>query len=312
MCADRVAVTGATGFIGGALVRRLVATGTRVRSLVRPESAHKLLPVEVEKVVGSLTDRAALETLLDSADAVVHCAGSVRGAEASAFMHTNATATSELAELAIEANVGRFILLSSLAATRPEISPYAASKRAAESALQGTFDRIESIVLRPPAVYGPGDRELLPLFKAMAAGIAPLWGNPAAKFSLIYVDDLVGAVLRCLEVPAAGGAIFELHDGRPDGYSMAEVIDIGQSVFKRRIRRCRIPAPLLDVAARMNLLMARFLTYDPMLTPWKLRELRYPRWVCDNTALHAATGWTPQISLAQGLPLTLHNHRGTN
>jgi nucleoside-diphosphate-sugar epimerase len=277
-----------------------------VRVLVRPESAEASLPSEVVRITGSLTDRCALEALVSPADAVIHCAGAVRGAHEGDFMQVNGAAVADLVQLSAAAsNVRHFLLLSSLAASQPEVSPYAASKLAGEQALERAAGRVAYTVLRPPAVYGPGDRELMPLFKAMARGLAPVWGNPEAKFSLIYIDDLVAAVVRCLQLPKPAGAVFELHDGRPGGYSMNDVVEIARAEFRRRVWRCRIPAVALDAVAGANLTLARFFGYQPMLTPWKLRELRYPRWVCDNTAFHAATGWNPDITLAQGLPLAL-------
>ena len=311
MSPPSVAVTGATGFIGGAIVRSLLDDGWRVRALVRPTSFDKPLPVEVERISGSLTDTAALKELLSGCDAVVHCAGVVRGARASTFMHHNAEAVERLVTLAsAEARVGRFLSLSSLAATRPQVSPYAASKHAGELVLEKMGGEVTWLALRPPAVYGPGDRELLPLFNAMAHGIAPTWGDRNARFSLIFITDLVSAVSQWLNSTTPTTGIYELGDGRLNGYSMDDVIDIAAVVVKRRIRRLHVPAVLLDVAAAANIRLARIRGYEPMLTPWKLRELRHPRWVCDNGAFTAATGWEPRISLAEGLALALAGNRG--
>jgi nucleoside-diphosphate-sugar epimerase len=304
-----VAVTGATGFIGGAVVRSLLDNGWHVRALVRPASFDKPLPAEIERIAGSLADTASLKELLRGCGAVVHCAGVVRGVRASTFMRNNAETVGRLAQVASEeAGVGRFLLVSSLAATRPQVSPYAASKHAGELALEKAGGEVSWLALRPPAVYGPGDRELLPLFKVMARGIAPLWGDRDARFSLIFIADLVSAIDRWLNSPTPVTGVYELDDGRNDGYSMDDIADIVAVVAKRPVRRVHVPSALLDVAAAANLRLAQIAGYEPMLTPWKLKELRHPRWVCDNRAFTAATGWEPRTSFVEGLTLALAGH----
>jgi len=301
-----IAVTGATGFIGGAIVRSLLHDGCRVRALVRPGSTDKPLPSKVERVIGSLADSASLAELVQATDAVVHCAGAVRGMRKSTFELNNAGPVAVLARLAAqEPRLKRFLYVSSLAATEPDVSPYAASKRAGELALEKAGRDMACLVLRPPAVYGPGDRELLPLFRAMQRGVAPVWGDRSARFSLIFISDLVSAVVQWLNSSTPVTGTYALDDGRRDGYSMDEIVDIAATVLNRRVRRLPIPSSLLDLAAAINLRLARVAGYEPMLTPWKLTELRYPRWVCDNNDFTAATGWEPCISLAEGLPLAL-------
>jgi nucleoside-diphosphate-sugar epimerase len=306
-----VAVTGATGFIGGAIVRSLLDGGWRVRALVRPSSIDKPLPPDVERVVGSLSDVASLRQLLSATNAVVHCAGVVRGARRSTFMRNNAEAVERLATLAAaETGVDRFLLVSSLAATKPEISPYAASKRAGELALERESGGMAWMALRPPPVYGPGDREILPLFKVMARGVAPMWGNRDARFSLIFIADVVSAIEQWLNSTAPASGVFELDDGRVDGYTMDDVANIIAAVVQRRVHRVPVPPVVLGVVAAINVRLARLAGYEPMLTPWKLNELRHPRWVCDNTAFTAATGWQPGAELVTALPLALKGSAG--
>jgi len=305
-----VAVTGATGFIGGAITASLLQQGFQVRALVRPGSSRKPLPFGVERIVGNLDDPGSIESLLRAADAVIHCAGAVRGAHESTFTHTNVDAVNLLVRVAVhEKSIERFILLSSLAATQPQVSPYAASKQAGEAALKQGGSEISWLALRAPAVYGPRDREILPLFKAMSRGIVPVWGESDARFSLLFISDLVAAVSQCLSCATPVSGIYELHDGRSNGYTMDEIIEIVASVLQRRVYRARIPSGFLDIVASANLRLARIAGYQPMLTPWKLTELRHPRWVCDNSGFTAACGWEPLVSLADGLPLVLADKR---
>lgn len=296
--ADLVALTGGTGFLGRAIARHLVARGWRLRGLRRPAATD--LPAGVEAIPGSLEDPDSLRRLVQGAAAVVHCAGAVRGAGPAAFDAVNRDGVARLARAAAEAVPPvRVLHISSLAARHPHLSPYAASKRAGERALAAAG--VEAVVLRPPAVYGPGDRELRPLLAWMARGLALLLGPRAARFSLLHVDDLAAAVARLLEAPGAAEGTFELHDGRVGGYTWDDICDAVARWRGRPVRRIPVPGPVLAAVARLNLLVARAAGRPPMLTPGKVRELRCPDWVADNTALTAATGWVPAVDLAEGL-----------
>lgn len=299
------ALTGSTGFIGSALARRLQAAGWQVRALLRPNSNKvRLNDIPIQQVEGSLEDSDSLRRLVSGADAVIHCAGAVRGAWPAHFDRVNARGVESLVRVAAEQQpLPRFLLISSLAAREPDLSPYAASKREGERLMALAAGRMPWTVLRPPAVYGPGDRELLPLFRWMRRGIAPLPGPASARFSLLYVEDLAEAVAELLNCRYDQCAVFELHDGKDRGYTWSEVIDMATRLRAGRV--IRIPVPGLDLLARANLTAARMLGYAPILTPGKVRELRHLDWVCDNTALNSATGWTPRIPLEEGLRRTL-------
>ena len=277
---------------------------------MRPTSNVKALPQGVECVVGSFQDTSSVERLLRSVDAVVHCAGAVRGARRQTFFDNNAKVVGLLARsAALESSVDRFLLVSSLASTEPEVSPYAQSKRAGELALQESSRDMKWLALRAPAVYGPGDQELMPLFKVMSRGFVPVWGNRNSRFSLLFIADFVTAVEKWLSSATPACGIYELHDGRSDGYTLDDVIEIATSTFQRRVYRLPVAPLLLDLIAAVNLRLGRILGYEPMLTPWKLNELRHQRWVCDNGDFTAASGWEPRILLAEGLDLALSEDR---
>jgi nucleoside-diphosphate-sugar epimerase len=300
-----VALTGATGFIGRALADHLENTDWRIRALVRGRRLVHTPVHRIEWVRGALEDSDSLERLVAGADAVVHCAGVARGAFESEFFRVNCDGLARLARTAAaQPTPPRFMLISSLAAREPALSPYAASKRHGEATLSAVARGMPWTVIRPPAVYGPGDREILPLLEWMARGVAPIWTSAEARFSLLYVTDLARAVIALLEC-ATSGRIFEVHDGRPGGYSMNEVITTVERVSGRGARRLSVPAGLLATVAAANLAAARVFGYAPMLTPWKLRELAHPGWVCDNAPFSAVTGWQPRVTLEEGLRVIL-------
>jgi nucleoside-diphosphate-sugar epimerase len=302
-----IAVTGATGFIGGMLTEHLLTAGYRVRALTRPRSAHKLPQLPgLEAVSGSLQDSESLARLLQDTDAVVHCAGAVRGVTAADFDSVNVDGVKQLVRVALSRSTRpRFLSLSSLAARAPQLSHYASSKRQGEQALASMAEDMEWVALRPPAVYGPGDREMLPLFQWMGRGIAPVLGEADARVSLLYVEDLCAAVLSWLDAGQCHSGIYELNDTKAGGYSWDEIIATVSALRARRIVRLPLPAALLRSIAAMNATTARLIGYAPMLTPGKVRELRHPDWVADNAALTAAIGWQPRFSLQQGLQRTM-------
>lgn len=194
----------------------------------------------------------------------------------------------------------RLIMLSSLAAREAQLSWYAHSKREGEKLLEQQ-PGLDWVIVRPPPVYGPGDKEMLPIFQMMARGIATVPGSPAARTSLIHVSDLVTAITACLQSPDAKHQILAACDGKTDGYSWREMADIAAQIWHRKVRLWRVPAWLLNSVAAANSALARLTGSAPMLTPPKLRELRHRNWVVDNKAITAATGWTPGISLHDGL-----------
>ena len=145
------------------------------------------------------------------------------------------------------------------------------------------------------------------MFKLMQRGIAPVIGTGNGRFSLLYVEDLVDAVVCWLDRENDSGRIYELHDGRPAGYCWQDVIDTFTDLRRGDSPASfKIPEGVVKLTARLNLICARIMGYDPMLTPGKVRELMHCNWVCDNTALHAATGWIPRVLLAEGLRRTLN------
>jgi len=301
--ATSVALTGATGFIGRRLLARLVSDGVHVSALARhvpaePEDPH------VRWVNGSLDDPTALERLVDGTEAIIHCAGAVRGADHATFHRINVEGSGRLFEVAQRQQCARLLLMSSLAARHPELSWYAASKRQAEQRVASSA-RPAVTVFRPTAVYGPGDRELQPLFEMLMRGWLPMTGPREARLSFLHVDDLVAAVMAWLRHSPAGapadGGPFELHDGYPGGYTWPHIAAIGAAVRGAPVRRLPIPAGILHGMALANLMLARGLHRSPMLTPGKFRELRHHDWTCHNDAFTRATGWVPQITLEQAL-----------
>lgn len=300
-----VALTGATGFIGSVILSQLVDAGIKVRALYRAKNG-RIPPViaGVRWIEGGLTDKRALTELVEGASAVIHCAGAVRGATALDFDRVNVDGARAIAEVAAQqVNTPKFLLISSLAAREPQLSHYAGSKWRGEMAVKSVLAANVLTIIRPPAVYGPGDRELLPLFQSIAKGFAPLPGGGRGRFSMIYADDLAAAALAWVKGNTSAGATYELDDGRLGGYDWADVLSIGSEVLRegRKVRRIPISASVLRVFAQMNLFFSRLLNYAPMLTPGKVNELTHLNWVSEPNNFTQVIDWRPVYQLERGL-----------
>jgi nucleoside-diphosphate-sugar epimerase len=303
----KIAITGATGFIGSALIERLIAAGKHIQALVRPASAHKQ-PVNgaVQWIQGDLDDPDSLRQLVHGAEVIIHCAGIVRGATREQFNRVNVDGLVRLAQAASELQpVPRFLLISSLAAREPQLSAHAASKQQGEHALMDSCGNTEWTVFRPTAVYGPGDREIMPVLRSMARGVAPLMGSGNGRLSFIYIADLVDAIVRWLDCRLIQRGTYELHDGNPAGYSWHDIVDMIAGLRGAPVVRLRIPVSMVKLAAALNIAFARAVGYAPMLTPGKVRELTHTDWTVDNAAICEDIGWSPKIKLAEGLRRTL-------
>lgn len=303
-CIRRIVLTGATGFIGYHLQRELIACGHEIVALVRPHSnrsSHIVPGVKVHRA--SLTDRGDLEQAVAGADLAIYCAGSVRGRSATDFAPANVDGVRALAEAAVRAMPDpRLLLISSLAASVPQLSDYAFSKYAGEEIVRATAG-LDWVIVRPPAVYGPGDREMRPLFKAIRCGLGIITGPWEQRLSLLFVADLARAVAAIAgQFNKCSKQLFEIDDGRRDGYGWPDIIAATRGVIP--VLPVPIPRFVLAAAARANLKLAELFGYSPMLTPGKVRELSHTSWLCNNLPLTAQTNWVPRVQLNEGVRAT--------
>ncbi len=277
----QVAVTGGTGFIGWEVIRRLVGRGWSVRALVRCTDPG-LEATGVTAIRGTLEDEAALARLVEEAAAVVHCAGAIAAPNRAAFQRVNSAGAERLAAIAAATESRpRLLLLSSLAAREPALSPYAESKALGEEQVKRSAgDRIELCIVRPPAVYGPRDRATLPIFRQLKRGLLFVPAMPTARFSLIYVDDLAEVVIQLLETAAWGGRVLEPDDGRAGGYRWRDLAEIAGRQMGRRVRTVALSRSILWLPAAVGQAVAATLGRSPRFSPGKLRELFHSDWVC--------------------------------
>lgn len=303
--AATVALTGATGFVGGHILTALLAAGHEVRALCRrPEALGPSDGLTV--VAGDLGDRGALEALLEQSDLVVHCAGLLQAAARSDFQAVNVGGTAGLLEAVLaRTRSPAFLLISSMAAREPRLSFYAESKRDAEALLRVADARLSWQVLRPPAVYGPGDRATLPFFQQSIAGRLFVPAGKKNRFSLIDVEDLAEAVAFLAAQGLLPGAINELHDGRTEGYNWSEFAESAGTLVGRRVATMGLPRLPLSLFATVHCTWSRLLGRKPMVTPGKINELFHPDWVARENLLDRVSDWRPRTGLEEGFEKAL-------
>ncbi|GIX47578.1 MAG: NAD-dependent epimerase [Candidatus Tectimicrobiota bacterium] len=319
----RALVTGATGFIGRHLVAALVAAGWQVRCLVRPTSDRRPLAMyPVEYCVGSLDDAAALRRALEGIEVVFHLAGATKARTAADYDRVNYGGTQRVlaACAALPAPPPALLYVSSIAAAGPSprgvplkesdpprpAGPYGASKRRAEEAVLACRSYQRVMVLRPSAVYGPGDTDFLPLFRAVKRGVLPCIGRQTLHFDLCFVQDVVQGLLAAAASPQAWGEVFFLGGQASTWQALGEAI---AQQLGTRLRRLVVPYALALAAVEGAACWARLRRRPSVLSGANLRERLQPYWLCDSSKARQTFGYAPRVSLAEGIAETLRWYR---
>lgn len=318
-----VALTGATGFLGSHIADHLLARGDRVRVSIRATSSLRWLegkPLETLQI--DLTDPDDADRLLDDADAVIHCAGVVTARDDEGYRRGNVETTRTLLEAAQRrwsappaGDAPTFVYVSSLAAHGPApldhparesdpaapVTAYGRSKREAEALVTTAPGLFRKVVLRPPGLYGPRDRDFLPLLKLARRGWLPRLGRSLGGLSLVDGRDAAAAAVALLDGPDAEG-IFFVDDGAV-GYDFPALATALGEAAGRNVRILPLPLwPLRLATAVVGLFGAR---RSPVLNPDRIRDLTASGWVCDGERLVAATGFRAERRAGRGLAETM-------
>jgi nucleoside-diphosphate-sugar epimerase len=295
----KLAITGGTGFVGSHVIDAALAAGHEVRALTRRDQP---LRGALEWISGDLADRDAIHQLVRETDAVIHVAGVINAPDAAGFDAGNVAGTLAMLAAATAGGARRFVHVSSLAAREPKLSLYGGSKARAEELVESSG--LDWAIVRPPAVYGPGDRETLELFKMAKRGMVLL--PPAGRMSLIHVDDLARLLLSLTARGAPKRTVIEPDDGTPDGWSHKDFAKaLGTAVGRRNVS-LSAPRPLLHLAARLD----RLVRGDKAkLTPDRAAFFSHPDWVVTSGRFPPPDLWHPQIETHQGLAATAEWYR---
>lgn len=298
----KIGMTGATGFIGTHLLKAFLSKNYDVYAL-QNKTKTDLLPAE-NIVNGSLTDIESLENFVKKVDVIIHAGGIVKAKNKEGFFAINTEGTRLLAEISAKHKIKKFLHVSSLAAREPSLSNYARSKYLADVILSRT-QGLRYDIIRPPAVYGPGDNALLNILRPLKynLGFKPKGEH---RFSLIHVTDLVGAIVAWVEAEKTTSQIYTVSDkNAAKGYDWGTVIKLCSQAMGQDKHPFIVPVPKTIMLAIS--LIAKH--YDPFLSAGKVHELYHPDWTCDHTALCKETGWRPSISAQSGLSETIHAYK---
>lgn len=316
----RVLLTGASGFLGSHCARELIQSGHSVTALLRSTSSREALrdlPLHIYQA--QIPQEQTLGDALE-VDAVIHVAGAVKALHNEDFFRVNEQGTAYLVrEILKRPHPPRlFLHISTIAVLDPSrdgsdfcrpaischpLSAYGQSKQAAELALEPLKGRMRVLILRPPVLYGPGDRELLPLFQSVSAGLLPVYRRGEQLLSLCYVEDVARAIGQMLENEGTDDGTYCLDSGEVQTWlSLAESLE---QVLGRKARILRVPDPLFAAAACFTQIISRIRRRPSAFSPDKMKDLRQAAWVCGYQKLHERFAWKPKVLFKEGAKRTL-------
>ncbi|MDF7775728.1 NAD(P)H-binding protein [Sphingomonas sp. AOB5] len=288
-----LAITGGTGFVGGRLIAEALAGGHAIRALTRREQAAR---EGIEWIPGDLNDKPALARLCEGADAVIHVAGVVNAPDRAGFAKGNIEGTANMIAAAEGAGAKRFVHVSSLAAREPQMSDYGWSKAEGDKLVQASS--LDWSIVCPPAIYGPGDMEMLELFRLAKRGLALT--PPAGRMSVIEVGDLA-RLLLALALTDAPGLSLDADDGTEGGWSHK---DFGRAIgtaLGKRVAAIALPRMILMAGAHLDRLVRG---KGAKLTPDRVAYFCHEDWVIDPARRPPENLWKPQVPTEEGLAAT--------
>lgn len=321
----RVLVTGGSGFLGSHVAEQLSNDGHHVVALVRKSSNRKFLSTlkNVELAEGAVEDKAAVDKAMKGVDAVVHSAGVVKAKNEAEFRATNTQGTINLLEAALEhaPNLKRFVHVSSLEACGPSldgnpvplnqehpVTAYGRSKLAAEKEVLSRKDKLPVVILRPAAIYGPRDVEILEAFKAASKRQYPVIGNGAMLGCYTYGPDCARACIRAIEADIPSGNIYFVDDGEPLPMARAMGEILPEALGTSAIVKVGVPLSVLRLASLGVEAYGKMRGKAVMLTREKAAMLSH-HWVCESEKTRKDLDWKPEVTFREGTRLTARWYR---
>ncbi len=296
--------------------------GGYIRVLVRRTSGlSHIKGHDIETVTGHLNDRPSLQEAVSDMDVVLHLAALTRARNEDEFNAANATGTRLLLTAAAESgSCRRFVYVSSIAAVGPALggrpvtaadpphplTAYGRSKLAGERACEEAAGTMEIVILRPPAVYGPRDKDLLTFFQLASRGVLPIPTGPPRPLQMIHVGDLAQAILAAAHSEKARG-IYHVAD--PEAYTWTEILELIAAAVGKRGRRVPVPQTLLNVVGQASGAMGRAMGRPQIFDGDKVRELLAPGWLCETDRATQELGFTAATRLELGLRQTVAWYR---
>lgn len=319
---ETVLVTGANGFIGSRLCRRLAADGFAVRILCRESSDLTLLKdIPVTKIIGDITNPGSLPQAVSGVDYIVHLAGLIRARKVSDFYFVNQQGTANLAEAVKNHNPGlkKFVLISSLAAAGPAsvtprkesdpphpITDYGQSKLAGEEALKPYFNTFPITIIRPPAVYGPGDKAILTIFQLVNRRLRAYMAGGHNRVQMVFVDDLVEGIIQGMDPAKGRNDTFFI--AQTESNTVREMMDIIAELLNKKTVPLTVPMPLLKIIALISESFFKMIGKAPLFSRQKVRELTAD-WAIDVSLAQEKLGFTAAHDFRTGARITIDWYR---
>ncbi len=305
-----IGITGATGFVGGAVLQQLLKNKHRVRLYVRDISRldhTNMIPGDdLEIIVGDLNNVEKLHEFCKGLNTVIHCAAVISASHRKEYDTTNIVGTMNVVNAVKENKVKRFIYLSSLAATRPQTCFYAHTKRKSEISVKNLDAVCDYVILRPPAVYGPADKGTFELFKmAYQKNMLIMPSNKYTRNALIYVFDIADVIVKLVEIKKPLKGIFELDDGVKEGYSWENIRLVYQDIIKKPIRLFLLNKFLVYPLARIMDIFALVFNKKAYLSYDKAKLFFSDDWLCKGNRIENYLDWQPSVEAKEGFKLTL-------
>ena len=320
-----VLVTGGSGFLGSWVAEVLTQRGHEVRALVRRTSNTTFLEslANVKLAYGSVEDASSVDAAMKGVDAVVHAAGLVKARSAAEFHEVNVQGTVNLLDAAEKHAPGlkRFVHVSSLEASGPSkdrkpvpvtqeepCTSYGRSKLAAERAVLARKDRLPVIVLRPAAIYGARDHEILDAFKSVSRGLLPMIAGGTALYTFVHGSDCAAACVKAIEADVPSGGVYFVDDGAQPITQKVFLGMVEEAVGKKALLRVSLPKGLLKGVSMGVQAFGKATNKAVMLTPEKANMLLQDL-ICESSATRKDLGWEPKVSLKDGLRATAKWYR---
>jgi len=317
-----VLITGANGFIGSRLCRLLSASGYSVRILCRVSSDLSLLnDTPYTKFIGDITDADSLKPAVTGVDYIIHLAGLIKAKNEAAFFRVNQGGTATLLNSVKNNNleIKKFVLVSSVAASGPAsgtprkesdpprpLTTYGRSKLAGEEALEPFYDLFPITVIRPPAVYGPGDRAIFSLFDLVNRGIRPYMGGGHNRVQMVYVDDLTRGIKAAMESERSIGEKYYIAES--ESHTTREMIDIMSRLLGKKGFGLYIPSRLMYIFAFISETFFRMIGKPPLFSRDKVRELTAD-WALDVSKAREHLDFETAVDFTTGARTTVEWYR---
>lgn len=321
---SEILVTGANGFVGSHICEALLDAGHTVRALVRKTSdLTNITGLKLNLVYGELSDPQSLENAVTGVDFVINNAGLTKALDPDQFDMANRTGTENILRAIERRNpkISKFIQISSAAASGPSetnhprnendkpmpVTAYGRSKLAGEKAVLSYKEKFLVVILRPTAIYGPRDKEMLEFFRVIKFGIKPTFGKGNCYTNFTYVEDLARSILAVMSADTKSGATYFVAEKK--WYSYIEAGDIISAALGTRAINIHVPLWLMRLAGKASESAARLRGKAAMFTGEKAMEISQRYWILDTSRIESEIGFVSLTSLKDGVAQTIAWYR---